>query len=239
MNNRTVIAFYPGAGGNRYLNYLNNKEYQTLNKNYDYSVKNQLVEHRYLLNGVNKYNKDYDYKLTHCLNQERIVEIFEPDNIILIKSDFKKSLSRAYKIHGLELYSRLYKTPHYNEVILSVYNDIKDKSWPVINDINEFIKLDTFIQHEVTNFISNHTSNDNVNFAWSVISWHHEYYDFFRPSIITDDIVTIPDSDSEFSCIMNTELSNYNDDIFEFCWNMFNQYGKNAPIIDLYNQHKS
>ena len=35
MNDITVIAFYPGGGGNRYLRKLLNREFKTANISYD------------------------------------------------------------------------------------------------------------------------------------------------------------------------------------------------------------
>ena len=43
-----IIAFYPGAGGNRYYHYLQGLTQFETNKTYDHLLKSQKFEYRYL-----------------------------------------------------------------------------------------------------------------------------------------------------------------------------------------------
>ena len=87
---QSVIGFYPGGGGNRYLRYLQNKEYHTPKTFYDSCFKDQSPEARYLI----KKNISFEYNdilLTHCMNQRHIRDIFGAEiNITILNFPLKK-----------------------------------------------------------------------------------------------------------------------------------------------------
>jgi len=62
-----IIAFYPGAGGNRYLQRLLGNDWTQPDTSYDLKT-TQLFSHRYLLDHVPQ--TDSPHILTHCMNKQ-------------------------------------------------------------------------------------------------------------------------------------------------------------------------
>ena len=62
-----IIAFYPGAGGNRYQRMMQNLEWQQSNTSYDAVNAGQDFNNRYLFDDA--VNTNQDFILTHCLNK--------------------------------------------------------------------------------------------------------------------------------------------------------------------------
>jgi hypothetical protein len=40
-----------------------------------------------------------------------------------------------------------------------------------------------------------------------------------------------------FMNLVNVELDRYSSPVFDFCWNVYTELGKSAPIVELYDQH--
>jgi len=91
-----IIAFYPGAGGNRYYCYLMGLTDFLPQTTYDYLLKNQNFKYRYLdQNSIGL--TDQPVILTHCVNVPLIRKHFpEHKEIIVIKSNMEKSLKREW-----------------------------------------------------------------------------------------------------------------------------------------------
>lgn len=222
----TIIAFYPGGGGNRYLRKLLGEEYSTLGIAYDNKFKNQTFEHRYLLGNIPP--PTTDVVLTHCMNVNRIREVFNPGQILVIKTDLFKSLRREWILNGHKLYNKQY-TESKEKKIVELYNAIKTDSWPMCNTYKEFSELDAKYQTEVLAKIVEVPIE--LHSAWATITWHREYY---KEVDITG---TTEVDDVEFLQVIETELDSYQHPIFHFCQQQYEKYGPTAPIVELYNQH--
>jgi hypothetical protein len=230
VNDITVIAFYPGGGGHRYLRMLSNKEFSTPGITYDKNFVNQPFEARYL-NGSVPLVHTGKYYLTHCLNHDQIQQMLDPDRIIFLDTDFQKSLRREWIHDGIRLYTPLQNK---DSQLLFTYNSIKDVGWPTISTIDEYEALPEALKNETYQQLSTITIPIELNSAWASITWHHDYYTLYPPTIDKFEIA----KENEFYKIMQTELDSYIDPLFEFCWNTYCDLGKTAPIVDLYNQHK-
>ena len=221
-----VISFYPGGGGNRYLRKLQGAEYKTTGITYDDTFKDQLFAYRYLTESVPPVSTEI--VLTHCMDYERIESLLHPEQIFVIQTDLHKSLRREWVLNGHELYSQNYNEAHDN-VIVELYNAIKTDAWPLCSNYQEFVILPDLYKNEV--LVKLVDVPKKVESAWATITWHVNYYKTSNIGLAT--IVT----DNEFMNVINNELDNYTNDIFDFCWQQYQQYGINAPIVDLYNQH--
>lgn len=104
MSNLTIIGYYPGAGGNRFLRNLEGKEFRK-HASYD-NMSNQLFQDRYPDSNIHSShdNKSNPVVLTHCMNVATLNQQFAPTKIIIIKSNFKQSLMRQWALNGIALY---------------------------------------------------------------------------------------------------------------------------------------
>jgi organic radical activating enzyme len=89
-----IIAFYPGAGGNRYYQYLTGTKEFTSHTTYDHLLKNQSFEYRYLT--ADSVLPNQDLILTHCVNVPLLSRLFPGHKITIIKSDLNNSLQREW-----------------------------------------------------------------------------------------------------------------------------------------------
>ena len=228
VNNITVIAFYPGGCGNRYLRKLQNKEYSTSGVTYDKLFSNQKFEHRYLLADILQI--EGEYCLTHCINYRKVKKLLNPTRAVFIKTDFKKSLRREWVHDGIRLYKQ--NKQNTNQTI-ETYNAIRDVSWPEIINIDEFNMLPNRFKAEVTQQLSMLKVSEELDSAWSVINWHHEYYAQYPLEMGNFETV----NDVTFMNLVNVELDRYSSPVFDFCWNVYTELGKSAPIVELYDRH--
>lgn len=91
-----VIAFYPGAGGNRFYQSLTNPDCSfDLNKIYDYDNPYQYYPNRYP--GRIEGHVDSPVIFTHCMNYELITKTW-PNHTqgYMLEIDFYKSLKRQW-----------------------------------------------------------------------------------------------------------------------------------------------
>ena len=90
-----IIAFYPGAGGNRYYHYLNGQRNFKSQTTYDHLLSNQSLDYRYLT--VTSNLVDCELILTHCVNVPLIRKLFpNQKEIIVLQADLGKSLKREW-----------------------------------------------------------------------------------------------------------------------------------------------
>jgi hypothetical protein len=223
VNKPTVIAFYPGAGGNRYLRYLTGKEYLTPDITYDNKFTDQKFEFRYLLEKV-KVNQEFI--LTHCLNYSHINEQLNPKKVIMINSDFKKSLRREWWLNGNNLYKQKVQLVN-QDCMLTTYNNIKDPNWPNILTVEDMLPDH---KKETMEKMSKYNVPEELNSAWATVSWHHAYYEKYPVELGYAEIA----NDQEFVNFMEYELNKYDNEYFNFSWDIFNRYGPNATINELY-----
>lgn len=229
-----VITFYPGGGGNRYLRMLSGKEFSSPGVTYDRRVFTQPFKFRYLLD-----DQDYDTSneciLTHCVNASRIREcIGDADQIVYIVSDLKQSLCREWSLEAR------FRNNQRRDVILEAYNSIRAASWPDLVDSSQFALLPAAIRAETKQFIAKHqdlfdNTYNEINSAYSTIIWHQDYYEKYpyRTSD-TDVVINIETDPSQFAQVMRDELNRYPSELFNLAWEVATQYGKDAPVMDIF-----
>jgi len=228
-----IIAFYPGAGGNRYLRMLENLEWQESNVTYDSKVNTpQYFENRYLLDDI--VDKGQEYILTHCLNSRYIISKFPKHSICLILGDLNKCLQREWILEGHTRHVKKKIEPIIDRIVH--YNIIKDSSWPDCLSIADFNKLPIEIVHEVNqdlkkilspyqsdvplNTIKNEYIN-KIDSANDIIDWHLDYYSKYPIDLShADTIIDIRTGTDIFSSTMQKELKFYDDEVFNKVWDL-------------------
>ena len=244
-----IIGYYPGAGGNRYYQFLKNLDFTKLGKAYD-AVTGNRVRFRELY--LDKLPNDYTSGdvLCHSVNYQRIVEAFGPQTVYIIDADLKACLRREWSIKGK--YRPMFQedASNYENFVLELYQAVKDTFWPGISTLAEFYELPDRIKKEVNEQISKnlrYIQNDNIynflNSAFEAIAWHKNHYSNFPLDPGQGILVDINLQDTEFSRLMIKELALYEDNIlFNFAWDVHQTYGDDAPIINLYekfvNEHR-
>lgn len=232
-----VIGFYPGAGGNRYLRYLENKEFDTANISYD-NHNTQNFKYRYIDNTCIFKCTD-DIVLSHCVNYTALVNTFvNQTEFVIIKSDLKKSLHREFVLSGLERYRNAKTKDNAIDIRIKHYNAIKDKSWPVVSSVTDFDNLPLHIHNELNNNLNSIPEcNESLDVAFSTIKYHCEYYNRYPYEIGNATEISLNDASqtNKFTRVMLDELSAPITQVFDFAWNSFIEYGKNCKIQDLYN----
>jgi hypothetical protein len=233
-----VIAFYPGAGGNRYLRMLTNQLWSELGQTYDFKVKNQHFRNRYLLHDKVYGTNNNQYTLTHCMNSYHIAKFFPSDSITFIKGDLKKCLQREWALAGHDRYKLEQPTKVLDRI--EHYIAYKDNQWPEIHTLKELQDLPKVIMEEVNkdfekvsqgNLQKSKTlqsvTNDLIvkaNSAYETIKWHLEFYNDYKLDFSKncETIVDIENDDTEFANVMRAELKLYSSEIFDEIWRTFN-----------------
>ena len=232
-----IVAFYPGAGGNRYLRRLTSKDWTRPGISYDSFNIEQLFENRYLLETPPV--RKTDHILTHCLNSDRIQEMHPNTPIVFIKTDLQKSLRREWILYGHQRF--VDKQGKHAISRLEHYKAIQDPAWPLVNNIEQLNALPEKILKEViedyTKLVNNHgpaslgileqLTQDcvaKINSAYEIITWHLDYYkkytlDFSNAS----EIIDIDNNHDDFSIVMQKELELYSSEIFDQVWNKINE----------------
>jgi len=225
-----IIAFYPGACGNRYLQYLLGNEWSQHHVSYD-NMSCQLFEHRYLLSPVVPVVQEYT--LTHSMNSAQINHAFPNEPIVFIKSNLQQSLRREWLLHGNERYSK--KKTSNDSCRIEHYYAIKDQSWP---DIASSAALECLPMHILKEVNANYLKMTNpvgviqtlaltyaqkIESAYENIHWHLDYYkkyseDFSNAEMIID----IESADTTFSKVVKNELNLYSSEVFDDVWNTLN-----------------
>ena len=239
-----IICFYPGGGGSRYYNSINNKEYASPGRSYHSSFKilGSQSKFRYLNDSsIYEYGDDTTI-LTHCLNFEKIKYHFpKKTKFLVLDTEFKSSIRRQWCLEGKILYKKEEKK--YSK--LDVYNTIKEKSWPTVQNENELKNLPKDILAALDNGITgdNHYSGpsfDNINSAFSSICYHRNYYNTYPPTMLSSpgvDIINCRKNNSnytEFSKIIISELDRYPSETFDFAWDTFDRLGESAPVLSMW-----
>jgi organic radical activating enzyme len=90
-----IIAFYPGAGGNRYYQYLMGRRDFKTQTTYDHLLKTQPFEYRYL--SADSKLPDQELILTHCVNVPLLRHLFpNQTEIIVLQVNLDLSLKREW-----------------------------------------------------------------------------------------------------------------------------------------------
>jgi hypothetical protein len=230
-----IIAFYPGAGGNRYLRMMQNLEWQQSNISYDAVNTGQDFNNRYLFGDA--VNTNQNFILTHCLNTTHLQNKIPGHEIVFVVGNLKSCLQREWQLAGHDRYIK--KQSALNLHRLEHYNAIKDASWPVCVSLGELENLPKHILQEVDqdykkivkqqqpatdvlNMLETSAIN-KVNSSYEIIKWHTEYYSTYPVEFSSKDtVIDIATGTDDFSITMQHELSLYNSEIFNDAWNKLN-----------------
>lgn len=227
-----IIAFYPGAGGNRYLRSIQGIEWQTSNMSYD-MLTGQDSKNRYLLgDSINELRTgNQNFVLTHCLNATHLQKLFPGYKITYIVSDLRMSLKREWYLAGHDKFVSQQTTQILDR--LEHYNAFKDKSWPICNNHTDLAMLPSDIIEEVNDNYNKNVQRSSVgilkeleteilnkiNSSYETIRWHKEYYAKY-PIEFSDDckVIDITRDQDNFSTVMRREFALYNSEIFDLAW---------------------
>lgn len=219
---KAVIGFFPGAGGNRYMRYLQNQEYQTLNRSYDDFFPEQYVGHRYLL------DSHYDrlqnaIVLTHCMNQKHIRGVLNSDvHVTVLHFPMQSCIRREWMLRGNARYIVQNRITADNlDKKIECYNAFKTDQWPDVKNINDYESLPKYIKQEVDdNFVEVISSQNNLiehESAAENIQWHRDYYQKYPVDTLDCTVLHIND-DNVFCRIMRDELALYQSHVFDRAW---------------------
>lgn len=226
-----IIAFYPGAGGNRYLQMQLGNDWTQPNRSYDINNTGQRYEHRYLLDHV-PYT-DSQHIVTHCMNSKKIQQTFPAQPIVFIKSELQISLQREWALHGHQRFQDQFVKKTVSK--LEHYAAIRDPAWPTVDTEDQLDQLPVNIKQEVqfdyAKVINNEvnvptllaqlTQNtiDKINSAYEIITWHRAYYEKYPVDFSdAEQVIDLDTDDNEFSMLMKIEFSRYQSEIFDQVW---------------------
>ena len=231
-----IIAFYPGAGGNRYLQRLLGNDWTQPNTSYDLKT-TQLYAHRYLLDPVPQ--TESQCILTHCMNSQKIQQTFPGHAMVFIKSNLRISLQREWALHG---HQRFQDRKIKNTVSrLEHYMAFRAPAWPDIVSEDQIDQLPENIKQEVhadydkvvndtvipvPSVLSQLTRNtvDKINSAYEIIQWHLDYYNKYPVDFSeAEQVIDIDANGNEFCQLMQTELSRYHSEIFDQVWSTIDE----------------
>jgi len=230
-----IIAFYPGAGGNRYQRMVQNFEWQKSNISYDTVNQGQDFNNRYLLGDASNIYRDFI--LTHCLNKTHLQNKIPGHDIIFILGNLKSCLQREWRLAGHDRYIKKQMVPDLHR--LDHYNAIKDVTWPmcvslddldtlpkhILQEVNQDYKKIVKRQQPATDILSmlETSAIDKVNSSYEIIKWHTEYYSTYPVEFSNKDtVIDIATGTDDFSITMQHELNLYNSEIFNDTWNKLN-----------------
>lgn len=232
-----IIAFYPGAGGNRYLQRLLGNDWTQPHTSYDTINTTQQYPHRYLLDHVPQ--TDSHYILTHCMNSQKIQQTFPGHAIVFVKSNLQASLQREWALHGHQRF--LDRTTKNSVSRLEHYRAFRAPSWPDIDREDQIDQLPANIKqeveidyakvvnntvHTVPGILAQLTQNtiDKINSAYEIIQWHLDYYDQYPVNFSgAEQVIDIDTNNNEFGVFMQTELNRYHSEIFNQVWDTINE----------------
>ena len=225
-----IIAFYPGAGGNKYLLSLNNRQWQTHGRYYDNEIINQLPFYRYLYNDSNVIVENA-LILTHCVHTPLLKKLWPDSKITVLLFDLKSCLRREWVLKGHNAYIDKLPGPD----VLEFYDAIRDPSWPVITCVTDLDKLPCKIKKEFDTEYStmiNPTHPDavlkkkysiEIDSALANISWHKKYYSDYPLNLDYCDTLVDNNTISSFVFHMQKELDLYRSQVYDDCWKQLHE----------------
>ena len=232
-----IIAFYPGGGGNRYLQKLLGNDWTRTHISYDKINTKQQYLHRYLLEPVPPVESQYI--LTHCMHSPKIQQTFPGHDMVFIKSNLQASLQREWTLHGHKRFQDQCKTHTVSR--LEHYWAFQAPHWPRIETEDQIDQLPSNIKQEVqadydkvfnstvvapTGALERLTRDtiDKINSAYEAIKWHRNYYEKYPVDFANSAQVIDIDTDNDDFCqLMQTELNRYHNEIFNQVWNTINE----------------
>lgn len=231
-----MIAFFPGSGGNRYLQMLLGNDWKNYGISYDSINRGQLFENRYLLTDATDCTAEHI--LTHCMNSRKLQTSFPGKEIVFIKSDLKQSLKREWLLHGHDRYTKKQVTVLLPRI--EHYRAFKSSNWPDIDSEEQLDQLPAKILKEVTDDYNKLQFNDinvlgalsqltkecinEINSAYEIIKWHNQYYRDYQIDVsLANQVIDIDNDNTEFTELMKVELSLYQSTIFDRVWDKINE----------------
>jgi delta 1-pyrroline-5-carboxylate dehydrogenase len=232
-----IIAFYPGAGGNRYLQRLLGNNWTQPHTSYDQINTTQQYQYRYLLDNITHNNSQHI--LTHCMNSQKIQQTFPGHSVVFINSDLQASLQREWALHGHQRF--LVQTQKNSVSKLEHYQAFRAPDWPDIDTEDQIDQLPANIRQEVqidyAKVINNtihtvpdilaqltHNTIDKINSAYEIIQWHRDYYNQYPVDFAgAEQVIDIDADNNEFGALMQTELDRYQSEIFNQVWDTVNE----------------
>jgi hypothetical protein len=238
-----IIGYYPGGGGHRYYQYSNNQDFAKIDTAYDDLVNLPYCGLYLDKNGQVK-NTSFNTILLHSVNYDRIYQETGRTDIVIIKSNLKKSLCREWSLKGK--YRPMFFPEELSDeaLLIELYQSIKDPSWPDLKNFAEYKMLPKQIYKEVEiEFNKNKTlmSRQGIyNFliaAYTAIIWHQDLYKKYPMDPGPAQVVDVDADNTEFTEVMRRELKLYqNNKLFNFVWNVYEDLGNDAPIVTLFNE---
>ena len=209
---KTVISFYPGAGGSRYSQKILGKNWNKPDLVYDNFIQ-QKYNHKYL----QEINTDEDLVLTHNVNSIYIKHCFPDHKLIQIVYGLQPCLRREWKLIGIERYIDRIPPP----TRLEHYNAYKDPSWPNLDSESEIEELPLDIRIELDkDYAKSYQSQDyKRDSCISTIKWHKDYYKNSPLDISCADLVVdLTHAKDAFSQFMKLEIDKYQSALFDSEW---------------------
>lgn len=210
------------------------EEYSTPGVTYDRVVVDQKFKFRYLTDS-GPYVPQTECTLTHCVNIAQI-KLCLPceEEFVYLVADLKQGLRREWYLEA-----RVRNQPKHDPILVA-YNSIRDSSWPVLLDSTQITTLPEFMQAETKQFVIENQdvftdTYHEINAAYESVIWHKEYYE--RYPFTTDETVTVVDiqnDKSDFAQVMRDELGRYSSEVFDLAWDVATQYGRGAPVLDIF-----
>ena len=170
------------------------------------------------------------YRLNNKLLGEEFItpnKIYDFQNIsaaqfkyLYNNSKFEDDCKKTILTHCMDIV--LIKNIFPNRKVIQIIGDYKKsllRQWVLMT--REFKK--EFFENELDN-------------AFMFIRWHDHYYKEYPQQGLADVIVDIDNSTDDFAIIMQNELK-LEDQIFEWAWSIYKQYGNNASTITLYKEY--
>lgn len=189
MKPNTIVSYYPGAGGHRYLRWNMGAEFNSPGVTYDSTILKGIRTDSYMLDEV----QPIDGMLTtHCVNIKTIRSRYPTANVVYLDAEFSQCLCREWMLAG---------------------NGIYAKSVP-----------DQEATHQL------------VDSAFNTIVWHSKYYQQYPLDLDSGVLVVDIATDStEFGAVMRDEFTLCQSDIFNIAWRAYQEFGDDAPIIDIFD----
>lgn len=227
-----IIGYCPGAGGNRLYRALKGFEYSTPGLAYDRTMSILEYQDRYPASIDHPQTKKADI-LTHCMNTTLLKNIWPGREIYIIMADEQACLRREWMLRGHERYLAKQKQEQEWSLKRELYDAIKDASWPAINHSSDIDNLPSTIQHEFQGKWQQMSSvalspeqklrkkyDQMIDSSIATILWHKDYYQRVPvDTTFADHVIDLSGTDS-FEVSMKEELSLYDDQLFDDCWNL-------------------
>jgi hypothetical protein len=154
----TVIAFYPGGGGNRFYKWLHGQKEFALNCRYDGVNPYQAVINRYPSLETKIQLVKHPVIFTHCVNYDFIDECWPgPKKLYFIDADRHRCLSRQWALFEKKI--SINQHPVGGPFSTIAWNDLYYTQYPwqsgpgIVVDKNNFLEFSLMIEQELNSIV--------------------------------------------------------------------------------------